>query len=188
MVAAQESYPRFTPEEYFGWEEQQEVKHEYFDGEVYAMSGGSPNHSEIAVNLTTLLRNHLDDSDCRVLNSDARIKIQASEKYVYPDASVTCDERDRDKPQFISHPCLILEVLSPSTEAYDRGNKFELYRRSDSLREYVLVSADKIAIDLHRRDDNGEWKSIYYRSNDTVELGSIGLTFPVEKVYRGISF
>jgi Uma2 family endonuclease len=188
MVAAKEHFPRFTPEEYFAWEEQQEEKHEYFDGEVYAMSGGSPNHSEIAVKLTTLLNNHLDDSDCRVLNSDARIKIQSSEKYVYPDASVTCDEGDRETLQFIAHPCLIIEVLSPSTEAYDRGDKFELYRRSDSLREYALVSADKIAIDLHRKDDNGEWRSLYYRSGDTVELQSINLTFPIEKVYRGIKF
>ena len=188
MVAIRESYLRLTPEEYFAWEEQQELKHEYFDGEVYAMSGGSRNHSEIAVKLTVLLGNHLDDSDCRVLNSDARIKIEASEKYTYPDVSVTCDNRDGDTPQFISHPCLIVEVLSPSTEAYDRGDKFELYRHSDSLQEYALVSTDKIAIDLHRKDDNGEWKSIYYRGGDTVELRSISLTFPIEKVYRGIKF
>jgi Uma2 family endonuclease len=188
MVAAKEHFPRFTPEEYFAWEEQQEEKHEYFDGEVYAMSGGTREHSRIAVNLTTLIDNHLGEGDCQVLNSDARIKIQSSEKYVYPDASVTCDERDRETPQFIAHPCLIIEVLSPSTEAYDRGDKFELYRRSDSLREYALVSADKIAIDLYRRDDSGEWRSLYYRSGDTVELQSINLTFPVEKVYRGIKF
>ena len=86
------------------------------------------------------------------------------------------------------NPTLVMEVLSPSTEADDRGDKFELYRRSDSLQEYVLVSADKIAIDLHRKDDHGEWKSIYYRSSDTVELSSISLTFPIEKVYRGIKF
>jgi Uma2 family endonuclease len=188
MVAAKEHFPRFTPEEYFAWEEQQEEKHEYFDGEVYAMSGGTREHSRIAVNVTTLIDNHLGEGDCQVLNSDARIKIQSSEKYVYPDASVTCDERDRETPQFIAHPCLIIEVLSPSTEAYDRGDKFELYRRSDSLREYALVSADKIAIDLYRRDDSGEWRSLYYRSGDTVELQSINLTFPVEKVYRGIKF
>jgi Uma2 family endonuclease len=188
MVAAKEHFPRFTPEEYFAWEEQQEEKHEYFDGEVYAMSGGTREHSRIAVNVTTLIDNHLGEGDCQVLNSDARIKIQSSEKYVYPDASVTCDERDRETPQFIAHPCLIIEVLSPSTEAYDRGDKFELYRRSDSLREYALVSADKIAIDLHRRDDSGEWRSLYYRSGDTVELQSINLTFQIEKVYRGIKF
>jgi Uma2 family endonuclease len=188
MIAVKEHLPKLTPEEYFAWEEQQEIKHEYFDGEVYAMSGGTPNHSEIAVKLTTLLDTHLEDSDCRVLNSDARIKIQESEKYVYPDLSVTYDQRDRSTTQFIAYPCLIIEVLSPSTEAYDRGNKFELYRQSSVLKEYVLVSADKVAIDLHRKDDSGEWRSIYYRAGDTVELISIGLTFPIEKIYRGINF
>ncbi len=196
MVAAREQLPQLTPEEYFAWEEQQEVKHEYFDGEVYAMSGGTQNHSRVGGRLFSLVDLHLDNSECVVLTSDARVKIQESEKYVYPDVSVTCDERDRETPQFITHPCLIVEVLSPSTvraasafaEAYDRGNKFELYRRSTSLREYALVSADKIAIDLHRKDDLNRWQSIYFRAGDTVELESISLTFPIERVYRGIEF
>lgn len=188
MVAARENLSKFTPEEYFAWEEQQEVKHEYFEGEVYAMSGGTQNHSRVGGRLFSLVDLHLDDSECVVLTSDARVKIQKSEKYVYPDVSVTCDERDRETPQFITHPCLIVEVLSPSTEAYDRGDKFELYRRSTSLREYALVSADKIAIDLHRKDDLNWWQSIYFRAGDTVELESINLTFPIERVYRGIEF
>jgi Uma2 family endonuclease len=188
MVAARENLSKFTPEEYFAWEEQQEVKHEYFEGEVFAMSGGTQNHSRVGARLFSLVDLHLDDSGCVVLTSDARVKIQESEKYVYPDVSVTCDERDRETPQFITHPCLIAEVLSPSTEAYDRGDKFELYRRSTSLREYVLVSADKIAIDLHRKDDLDRWQSIYFRAGDTVELESINLTFPIERVYRGIEF
>jgi Uma2 family endonuclease len=188
MVAAREHLSKFTPEEYFAWEEQQEVKHEYFEGEVYAMSGGTQNHSRVGGRLFSLVDLHLDNSECVVLTSDARVKIQESEKYLYPDVSVTCDERDRETPQFITHPCLIVEVLSPSTEAYDRGDKFELYRRSTSLREYALVSADKIAIDLHRKDDLNRWQSIYFRAGDTVELESINLTFPIERVYRGIEF
>jgi Uma2 family endonuclease len=179
MVAAREHLPKLTPEEYFAWEEQQEVKHEYFEGEVYAMSGGTQNHSRVGGRLFSLIDLHLDNRECVVLTSDARVKIQESEKYVYPDVSVTCDERDRETPQFITHPC---------TEAYDRGDKFELYRRSTSLREYALVSADKIAIDLHRKDDLNRWQSIYFRAGDTVELESINLTFPIERVYRGIEF
>jgi Uma2 family endonuclease len=188
MIAAREHLPKFTPEEYFAWEEQQEVKHEYFEGEVFAMSGGTLNHAAIGVRIVSLIDTHLDEGDCRVFNSDARVKIYDSEKYTYPDASVTCDRRDRETPQFVTHPCLIVEVLSPSTEAYDRGDKFELYRKSPSLREYALVSADKIAIDLHRKDDLNRWQSIYYRAGDTVELETIGLTFPIERVYRGIEF
>jgi Uma2 family endonuclease len=188
MIATKENFPRFTPEEYFAWEEQQEEKHEYFDGEIYAMSGGTLNHSEIAGNFNRLLGNHLEDSDCRVLNSDARIKIQRSEKYVYPDASVTCDERDRQTTQYITHPCLIVEVLSPSTEAYDRGKKFKLYRQSASLIDYVLVNADEIEIDVFRKNDRGRWEQISYVTGDRVELESITLTFPIDRIYRGIKF
>lgn len=188
MIAAKEQLPRLTPEEYFAWEEQQEEKHEYFDGEVYAMSGGTLNHSEIAGNLNRLIGNHLEDSDCRVLNSDARIKIHRPEKYVYPDVSVTCDDRDRDNTQYITHPCLIVEVLSPSTEAYDRGKKFKLYRQSPSLVNYVLVNPDEIEIDVFRKNERGRWEEISYVTGDVVELESINLTFQIERVYRGIKF
>jgi Uma2 family endonuclease len=189
MVASREHLPRLTPEEYFAWEQQQEVKHEYFDGEVFAiMSGGTTDHSRIATNITTLIDNHLGDGDCQVFNSDARIKIQASEKYIYPDVSVTCDERDRQTPQFNSYPCLIVEVLSPSTEAYDRGKKFKLYQRSTSLVEYVLVSAEEIEIEVFRKNERGKWEVTNYVAGDIVELESINLTFPIDRVYRGIEF
>jgi Uma2 family endonuclease len=188
MVAAKDNLPKFTPEEYFAWEEQQLQRHEYIDGEVYAMSGGTINHSEIASNFNRLLGNHLEDSSCRVLNSDARVNILFSENYTYPDTSVTCDERDRNATKYVSYPCLVLEVLSDSTEAYDRGNKFYLYRQNPQLHDYVLVSSAEIAIDLYRKNDNGNWEIINYRAGDTVELKSIGLTFPIERVYRGITF
>jgi Uma2 family endonuclease len=188
MVAAKEHSPRFTPEEYFAWEQQQEVKHEYFDGEVFAMSGGTQNHGRIAVRLVSLLDNHLDDGNCAVLNSDVRVKIQAAEKYVYPDASVTCDERDRDTPQYVAYPRLIIEVLSPSTEAYDRGKKFKLYQRSTSLIEYVLVSAEEIEIEVFRKNERDKWEVTNYAAGDNVELESIDLTFAIDRVYRGIEF
>jgi Uma2 family endonuclease len=188
MVAAREKLPKLTPEEYFAWEEQQEVKHEYFEGEVFAMSGGTQNHSRIGGRLFSLVDLHLDNSECVVLTSDARVKLQESEKYVYPDVSVTCDERDRETPQFITHPCLIVEVLSPSTEAYDRGKKFKLYQRSTSLVEYVLVSAEEIEIEVFRKNERGKWEVTNYVAGDTVELESIGLNFEIERVYRGIEF
>jgi Uma2 family endonuclease len=188
MIAARESLPIFTPEEYFEWEERQEIRHEYFDGEVYAMTGGTLNHSEIATKFSILLGNHLRGGNCRLLNSDARINIYNSNKYVYPDLSVTCDQRDRNNTKFISHPCLIAEVLSPSTEAYDRGDKFAMYRLSPSLQDYVLVSANKIAIDIYNKDDRGKWDIINYRSGDVVELASINLTFQIEQIYEDIIF
>jgi Uma2 family endonuclease len=196
MTAVQEHLPRITPEEYFAWEEGQEAKHEYFEGEVFAMSGGTTDHSKIATNIITLIDNHLGDGDCQVFNSDARIKIQASEKYVYPDVSVTCDERDRQTPQFNSYPRMIVEVLSPSTEAYDsstktlceRGKKFKLYQRSTSLVEYILVSAEEIEIEVFCKNDRSKWEVTNYAAGDTIKLESIGLTFAIERVYRGIEF
>lgn len=188
MVALKNDFPRFTSEEYFDWEERQSCRHEYLDGEVYAMSGGTINHSEIASKFNRLLGNHLDDSGCRTLNSDARINILETNDYSYPDGSVTCDERDKHNTQYIIYPCLIIEVLSDSTEAYDRGEKFYRYRCNPILQEYVLVSAKSVLIDIYRKNDLGEWVINNYRAGDTVELKSINLSFPVEQVYRGIVF
>lgn len=189
MIATREHLPRLTPEEYFAWEEQQEVKHEYFDGEVFAMSGGTVNHGRIGGRIFALIDEHLIESErCIALNSDVKVKIQASEKYVYPDASVTCDDRDRTTTQFISHPSLIVEVLSASTEAYDRGKKFKLYQRSTSLLEYVLVSTEEIAIEVFRKNDRSKWEVTNYGDGEEIELESINLTFPIERVYRGIKF
>jgi Uma2 family endonuclease len=188
MVALKDNIPRFTPEEYFAWEEQQLERHEYLDGEVYAMSGGSINHSEIAVNFVTILKNHLRGSGYKTLSSDVRVNIFQSDNYVYPDISVTCDDRDKLTPQYITYPCLIVEVLSPSTEAYDRGNKFRMYRRNPNLKDYVLVDVSKVAIDLYRKDDAGNWYILNYEDGDSIELKSIDLTFSIEQVYEDIIF
>ncbi len=187
MIAVQEFFPKFTPEEYFAWEEQQLERHEYIDGEVYAMSGGTINHSDIAGNLLILLKSHLRGSGCKTLNSDARVKILDAARYVYPDVSVTCDERDQTTTQYITYPCLVIEVLSGSTESYDRGNKFKLYRRNPCLQEYVLVDTETMAIELFRKSDGKDnWRIIDYEANSTVELTSVKLTFPIEKVYEDV--
>jgi Uma2 family endonuclease len=188
MVAAREHLPRFTPEEYFVWEEQQLYRHEYIDGEVYAMSGGTINHGDIAGNFLALLKAHMRGSGCKTLNSDCRINILESTNYLYPDVSITCDERDKLTPQYIIYPCLIVEVLSPSTEAYDRGDKFRMYRRNPNLRDYVLVDASKIAIDLYHQDDTGNWQIVNYEPGELIELKSVNLTFPIEQVYEDIEF
>ncbi|WP_309740285.1 MULTISPECIES: Uma2 family endonuclease [unclassified Chamaesiphon] len=188
MVAARESLPRFTPEEYFAWEEQQLCRHEYINGEVYTMSGGTIDHSDIAGNLLILLKTHLRGSGCKTLNSDARVNIVESNDYVYPDISVTCNDRDKTTTQYITYPCLIIEVLSPSTEAYDRGNKFRMYRQNPSLQEYVLVDADAVAIEMFRKSDGDSWQIINYQAGGLVELKSINLTFSIEDAYEGVIF
>jgi Uma2 family endonuclease len=188
VIAIQKSFPRITPEEYLNWEERQDLRHEYIDGEVYAMSGGSANHGEIAANFIVLLKNHLRGRGCRVFTADVKVSIANSTNYFYPDVSVTCDERDRSAEKYISHPCLIVEVLSPTTANYDRGEKFRQYKQSDSLQEYILVSAERVEIDMYRRGERDRWEIVNYRTGDIVDLTSIGLSWPIEQLYEGIIF
>ena len=187
MIAARENFPQLTPKEYFAWEEKQLEKHEYIEGQVYAMSGGSVNHGRIAIRFTTMFDSHLEGSSCIIGNSDIKVKMVRSENYTYPDASVTCDDRDKTTTQYITYPCLIVEVLSPSTEAYDRGGKFRLYSNNPLLQDYLLVSSTSIEIDLYHKKDNGEWIIINYKEGDMIELKSINLTFAIAQIYRGLT-
>jgi Uma2 family endonuclease len=186
MIVAKENFPRFTPEEYFAWEEKQPEKYGCIDGEVYRMSGDSVNHGRIAIKLTAMFDTHLDKGSCITGNSDIKVNIFATTNYTYPDASVTCDDRDKTTTQYITYPCLIVEVLSDSTESYDRGGKFRLYRNNPILQDYLSVSSAKIEMDLYRKNDAGDWVIINYPAGDTVELKSIDLSFPIEQVYRGL--
>ncbi|MGB5915605.1 MAG: Uma2 family endonuclease, partial [Phormidesmis sp.] len=172
MIAAKDNLPQLTPEEYFTWEEKQLEKHEYIGGEVYAMSGGSVNHSRISVRFITLFSNHLEGRTCEPGNSDLRVSIVGTNDYTYPDVSVTCDERDRETSQYITYPCLIVEVLSDSTVAYDRGAKFRLYRNNPVLQDYLLVSTVRIEMDLYHKNDAGDWLILNYKPGDIIELKS----------------
>ncbi|MEM6256317.1 MAG: Uma2 family endonuclease [Cyanobacteria bacterium P01_D01_bin.156] len=186
MVAAKEKFPQMTPEEYFAWEEQQLEKYEYINGQVYAMSRGGVNHGRIAICFTAMLDAHLDGGPCITGNSDIKVKIVEANNYTYPDASVTCDERDKKTTQYITYPCLIIEVLSESTEAYDRGGKFRMYRQNPVLQDYLLVSSTSIEMDLYCKNDAGEWLILNYKVRDIITLKSIGLSFPIEQVYRNL--
>lgn len=188
MIAVRETDRHFTPEEYFAWEKQQLEKHELIDGHVYAMTGGTQNHSAIKLSIGSLIRSHLRGNPCRVFNSDLKVNILHTSNYTYPDLSVTCDNRDGKNALYITYPCLIVEVLSNSTEAYDRGKKFEKYRRNPSLVDYVLVSSEEVAIDIYHKKDTGEWVILSYRSGDLVELKSIDLSIPIEQIYEEIVF
>lgn len=188
MVAIRDSDRSFTPEEYFAWEAQQLERHELIDGRVYAMSGGTQNHSAITINFLLLIRAHLVGSGCRVFNSDLKVKVLHTASYTYPDLSVTCDDRDREHPLYISYPCLIVEVLSEATEAYDRGKKFDKYRRNPNLIDYVLVSAEEIAIDIYHKNATGDWLILSYRAGDVVDLKSIGLSLAIEQFYAEVVF
>jgi Uma2 family endonuclease len=188
MIAVRDNDRYFTPEEYFSWEEKQLERHELIDGRVYAMSGGTQNHSAIAINFLLSIRSHLRGSNCNVFNSDLKVNILNTPNYTYPDVSVTCDNRDRENAIYITYPCLIVEVLSDSTEAYDRGKKFEKYRRNPNLIDYVLASSDEVAIDIYHKNDAGEWVILSYREGERVEFQSINLSLPIEQLYEEIIF
>jgi Uma2 family endonuclease len=185
MIATAELH-RLTPEEYFEWEAQQELRYEYFDGEVFAMAGGSLPHADIALNVASIQREHLQGR-CKVRNSDAKVGITETGPFTYPDVSVSCDERDRTAQQFTRYPCLIVEVLSPSTEAYDRGGKFTLYRRLASLQDYVLVGSETMTVEVFRRDQQGSWIFLPYGEGDEIELTSVGLTIPIAAIYEDVT-
>ena len=123
------------PDAYLAWEAEQPVKHEYINGQVYAMTGGTLPHNDIAVNLTTILKTALRGRGCKVRMADAKVKVSERGPYFYPDVVVSCDDRDRRAITAIAYPTLIIEVLSPSTAAFDRGDKFKFYRQIPTLQE-----------------------------------------------------
>ncbi len=173
MIAAKGDFPALTPEEYFAWEKKQLEKHELIDGQVYAMSDGSVNHGRIAIRLTAMLDSHLDNTSCITGNSDIKVHIVGTNNYTYPDASVTCDDRDKTTSQYITYPCLIVEVLSASTEAYDRGSKFRLYCQNPMLIDYLLVNSTSIEMDLYHKNESGDWLIINHKAGDTIKLKAL---------------
>jgi Uma2 family endonuclease len=176
------------PQEYLEWEECQEIKYEYVNGEVFAMTGGTIPHNDIAINLTTALKNYLRGSRCRVNMADVKVCVSEEGSFYYPDVVVTCDDRARQAIQFIQYPCLIVEVLSPSTEAYDRGGKFTHYRRIQTLREYVLIDAEKISVECFWLNDRGFWELHPYEQGNEVHLTSVDFRFPISLVYENVQF
>ena len=180
----------FTPDEYLAWESKQPIRHEYIDGEVYAMTGGTLPHNDIAVNLTTILRTTLRGTGCKVRMSDAKVRVSAKGPYFYPDVVVSCDERDRRAVEAIQYPKLIVEVLSPSTAGFDRGDKFKFYRRIPTLEEYVLIDSEKVSIDCYRKSSGGKWELTAYPEDagDILELVSLNFQCPLALVYEEVEF
>ncbi len=177
-----------TPQDYLEWEERQNTKYEYVNGEVLAMTGGTIPHNAVAVNLTTALRNHVRGSSCRVFMADVKVGVSENGPFHYPDVMVTCNERDRQAIKFIQYPCLIAEVLSPGTEGYDRGGKFAHYRRIKTLREYVLIDAQQINVECFRLNEKGIWELHPYTEGDEIYLNSIDFHCPISLIYEDVQF
>jgi len=175
-----------TVQEYFQLEQSNpETCYEYIDGYVTMLADGTLNHATIAANVIITLGTLLRGSPCRVFTSDARVHL-SEQRYVYPDASVSCDEQDRGESNVIHTPRLIVEVLSPSTEAYDRGRKFAYYRNCPSIQEYLLIDSQQQAVELYRREKQTFWTFQEFDLGDTVELASIRVQFPVNALYDNV--
>lgn len=187
VASAQNSY--ITTEEYLQLETTSDTKHEYFNGEIYAMAGATDTHVTIAGNIFALLLAHLRGSGCRVYISDMKVRIETKNRFFYPDVMVTCEAKDRENSTYKKFPRLIIEVLSDSTEAFDRGDKFADYQSLPSLQEYVLINTKKARIECFRRTDDGLWLLQFYELDKIdFELASLEFSAKIEEVYQEVNF
>jgi Uma2 family endonuclease len=188
MIASPQQ-PHLTPEAYLQLEEHSPLKHEYIDGYIYAMAGATDDHVTIALNLAAVLRSHVRGSGCRVYISDMKARIESLNRYYYPDILVTCDPRDREDPLAKQFPRLIVEVLSDSTEAFDRGDKFADYQALDSLQEYVLVNTKRQRVECFRRNEAGLWVlQSYTDQQETFRLESVEFEGAIAALYEDVQF
>ncbi len=182
---------KFTIEEYLEFEEKSDSKHEYYQGEIFAMSGAKVPHNIIAVNILTSLKQRLKGKSCQPFNSDQRVYIPENSLFTYPDISVICGEiltKDNDNWNILN-PSVIIEVLSTSTKSYDRGDKFMLYRDIATLKEYMLVNSEKIQVEMFRINAGGRWELEEYKKiTEVAEVKAIQQFLPMIEIYEGIQF
>jgi Uma2 family endonuclease len=175
-----------TPEEYLAIERQAEYKSEYVEGVMYAMAGGSPQHNSVSVNILTLINLHLWESPCKVFNSEMKVRVPSSRKYHYPDVTIVCEKPEYadDEKDVLLNPLLIVEVLSKSTQGYDKGKKFLYYQEIDSFREYLLVAQDHPLVQHYVRQPDGSW--IYKKIDgleQSAELMTINCRLKLKDIY-----
>jgi Uma2 family endonuclease len=192
-MTLREPQHRYTIDEYVRSELTSEEKHEFQDGEILAMSGGSPEHSLIIVNTSSAIHIRLHGKPCRNYESNLRIRIPSVRRYVYADGSIFCaaleyDSEDTSR-QSVTNPRVIIEVLSPTTEAYDRGEKFSHFRRLDSLIEYVLISQSEALVETYVRREAGAWLLTPFTGLDNVaKLRGVEIDLPLAEIYAGVEF
>ncbi|MDE0638358.1 MAG: Uma2 family endonuclease [Candidatus Poribacteria bacterium] len=180
----------YTPEEYLFMERKAALKSEYLSGEILAMSGASLAHTRITLDIAIELDNQLKGKECEVVTNDLRVKTSPMVAYFYPDVVIFCGEPELEDDTFdtLLNPVVIIEVLSPSTEVYDRGEKFEYYQQIPSLKEYILVSQDKVDVE-HYHLQGTQWNlKEFYALQDTLTLSSIGCKLPLRDIYTRVDF
>lgn len=183
-LAAQQT--GLTEAEYLDWEARQTQRHEYLAGEVYAMAGAEDRHNTVCLNLAFALRSRLAGTPCRVYMSDVKVQVEASRSFFYPDLLVTCSAADLQHRLVKREPTLIVEVLSPGTASYDRGEKFAHYRRLASLQEYALIDLDTRRCDVYRKGSDGLWVLHPVEVGAVMELASAGLRMTAMALFEGL--
>ena len=174
--------------EYLESEKTAEFKHEYLQGEIWAMAGASDNHVTIAGNLLVLLKQKLKGTPCRSYISDMKVKVELANAFFYPDVFVSCDQRDKEQNFYKEHPLFITEILSPSTEAYDRGDKFKYYQQLPSLQEYWLIDAQKMSVDCFTRTDDNVWTLHSYSSpHEQANIAALKIKIQLDELYADTS-
>ena len=178
---------KLSVEDYLEGEKISPVRHEYVEGEVFAMAGASDNHARVVRNIMAELTFRLRDSNCEPFSND--IKVRVTQKvYYYPDILVSCEDSP-ENPYFRNHPILIIEVASPSTEKIDRREKLLFYQQMPSVQEYAIIDQRKINIELHRRQPDATWITYYFDESDTeIEFQSVEMTLPLTEIYRRVRF
>ena len=172
-------------DDYLEAEKVSPIKHEFVEGEVYAMAGTSDDHNRIVTDLVALLSVHLRDSKCEPFVGDIKVQVTKNVVY-YPDILVSCEEQP-ESPYFRNQPILIIEVTSPSTRQIDRREKLLFYLQMPSVQEYVIIDQHKMNVEVHRRQANGGWITYYFNERDeVVEFESVGLSFPLPDIYRRV--
>jgi len=188
MIANPQDYQKMTAEEYLEWEAKQELRYEYIDGEILAMTGGTLPHAKIYLNFYRALYPHLRQRGCEAYVSDAKVQASQASRYFYPDLVVTCDPQDLQSRDFIQYPKVIVEVLSPGTANYDRTKKLKYYRQIPTLQEYVLVDSEEIGVEVYHRGEGKMWYYYEYAEGEAIALKSIEFECPIELLYEGVSF
>lgn len=172
-------------EDYLHFEQAGEIRHEYVDGQIYAMAGTTRSHNQICANLVSRLRSAVRGTPCRAYFSDVKVWVEFGNAFYYPDVMVGCDPHD-DHELYLTRPCLLIEVLSPSTENIDRREKLFAYRSLPSLREYVLIGTEEKTVEVFRCEAGGEWSLTTLEMGDTLQLECIATAISLNDIYEDI--
>lgn len=181
----------FRAEEYLALEQAAETKHEYYDGKIYDMAGGSPDHNLVSLNVGAVLRQLLEPTPCRVFTSDMRVLVEAEELYTYPDVSVVCGKLQFDPKSktTITNPIVLVEILSPFTRKDDRGAKFQFYKKIPSLQQVIIIDPDRAHVEVLRRAARGQWTiEMYNRLEASAVIHALDCEIPLAQIYAKVSW